>query len=306
MRRVIGVAGVVTAACALGLATPDGASAVRLARVGGFTAPTFVTAPRSATPGTIFVVERSDGSSASTRAPASRSPTSPDASPAATASAGSLLWRSTPAGARIAGSTSSTRTTAGTSSSLATGPTRRAHASSARRFTACWLSATAPTRTTTGVRSPSARTEGFMWARATGAGAATRSRPRRNSPVASARSCGSILRPGQWQLLARGCRTGGAGGGRFPQGVPAQPCASVERRLGRLRGPGQRHTERLRRRGAEQHGDFGPPLHGLRTHGRKLLDHRWVRLPRTESLVPRLVRLRRLLHGQNLAHPAPV
>src|SRR6266540_3042161 len=59
MRRVIGVAGVVTAACALGLATPDGASAVRLARVGGFTAPTFVTAPRSATPGTIFVVERS-------------------------------------------------------------------------------------------------------------------------------------------------------------------------------------------------------------------------------------------------------
>jgi hypothetical protein len=58
MRKGIGVAGVVTAACALGLAIPDGASAVRLARVGGFNAPTFVTAPRSATPGTIFVVER--------------------------------------------------------------------------------------------------------------------------------------------------------------------------------------------------------------------------------------------------------
>ena len=58
MRKVIGVAGVVTAACALGLATPDGASAVRLARVGAFNAPTYVTAPRSATPRTIFVVER--------------------------------------------------------------------------------------------------------------------------------------------------------------------------------------------------------------------------------------------------------
>ena len=59
MRKVIGVAGVITAACAMGLATPDGASAARLARVGAFTAPTFVTAPRSARPGTIFVVERS-------------------------------------------------------------------------------------------------------------------------------------------------------------------------------------------------------------------------------------------------------
>src|SRR6266545_744159 len=58
MRGVIGVAGVVTAACALGLATPQGASAARLARVASFTAPTFVTAPRSATPGTLFVVER--------------------------------------------------------------------------------------------------------------------------------------------------------------------------------------------------------------------------------------------------------
>jgi hypothetical protein len=58
MRKVIGVAGVVTAACALGLATPQGASAARLARVGTFNAPTFVTAPRSATPGTFFVVER--------------------------------------------------------------------------------------------------------------------------------------------------------------------------------------------------------------------------------------------------------
>jgi hypothetical protein len=58
MRKVIGVAGVVTAACALGLATPHAASAARLARVGAFSAPTFVTAPRSATPGTFFVVER--------------------------------------------------------------------------------------------------------------------------------------------------------------------------------------------------------------------------------------------------------
>jgi hypothetical protein len=59
MRKVIGVAGVFAAACALGLATPDGAPAARLARVGAFNAPTFVTVPRSARPGTIFVVERS-------------------------------------------------------------------------------------------------------------------------------------------------------------------------------------------------------------------------------------------------------
>jgi hypothetical protein len=58
MRKVIGVAGVVTAACALGLVAPQGASAARLARVASFSSPTYVVAPRSARPGTFFVVEQ--------------------------------------------------------------------------------------------------------------------------------------------------------------------------------------------------------------------------------------------------------
>jgi Glucose / Sorbosone dehydrogenase len=58
MRKLIGVAGVVLVACALGLIVPQGAGAVRLAPVGTFNSPVFLTAPRSAAPGTLFVVER--------------------------------------------------------------------------------------------------------------------------------------------------------------------------------------------------------------------------------------------------------
>jgi hypothetical protein len=59
MRKVLGVAGVFVAACALALAVPNGAGAVRLVSVASFNAPIFVTAPSTAKPGTIFVVERS-------------------------------------------------------------------------------------------------------------------------------------------------------------------------------------------------------------------------------------------------------
>jgi Glucose / Sorbosone dehydrogenase len=58
MRKLIGVVGVFTAACALGLAAPQGASAARLVPVAAFSSPTFVVAPRGATSGTLFVVER--------------------------------------------------------------------------------------------------------------------------------------------------------------------------------------------------------------------------------------------------------
>jgi glucose/arabinose dehydrogenase len=58
MRKLIGVAGVFTAACALGLAAPQGASAARLVAVDTFASPTFVAAPPDATPGTLFVVQR--------------------------------------------------------------------------------------------------------------------------------------------------------------------------------------------------------------------------------------------------------
>jgi hypothetical protein len=58
MRKVLGVAGAFLAACALGLALPREASAVRLVSVASFNAPIFVTAPSTARPGTLFVVER--------------------------------------------------------------------------------------------------------------------------------------------------------------------------------------------------------------------------------------------------------
>jgi hypothetical protein len=58
MRRVVGVAGVFVAACALGLAVSERASAARLVRVAAFSSPTYVVAPRSAAPGTLFVVQR--------------------------------------------------------------------------------------------------------------------------------------------------------------------------------------------------------------------------------------------------------
>jgi hypothetical protein len=58
MRGFIGVAGVFVAACALGLATPRDAAAMRLARVATVDSPVFVTAPRTARAGVLFVVER--------------------------------------------------------------------------------------------------------------------------------------------------------------------------------------------------------------------------------------------------------
>jgi hypothetical protein len=58
MRKLIGVVGVVSAACALGLGAPLDAGAVRLAPVASFNTPVFITAPRSAAPGTHYVVER--------------------------------------------------------------------------------------------------------------------------------------------------------------------------------------------------------------------------------------------------------
>jgi hypothetical protein len=58
MRKLIGVVGVFTAACALGLAAPREAGAVRLDPVAAFNSPTYVAAPRTAKPGTLFVVER--------------------------------------------------------------------------------------------------------------------------------------------------------------------------------------------------------------------------------------------------------
>jgi hypothetical protein len=58
MRKLIGVVGVFTAACALGLAVPREAAAIRLAPVAAFNSPTYVTAPRTAKPGILFVVER--------------------------------------------------------------------------------------------------------------------------------------------------------------------------------------------------------------------------------------------------------
>jgi Glucose / Sorbosone dehydrogenase len=58
MRKLIGVAGVFTAACALGLAAPREAGAVTLDPVAAFNSPTYVAAPRTARPGTLFVVER--------------------------------------------------------------------------------------------------------------------------------------------------------------------------------------------------------------------------------------------------------
>jgi Glucose / Sorbosone dehydrogenase len=58
VRTIIGVAGVFVAACALGLAAPRDAAALRLVPVATFNSPVFVTAPRSAPTGTLFVVER--------------------------------------------------------------------------------------------------------------------------------------------------------------------------------------------------------------------------------------------------------
>jgi hypothetical protein len=58
MRKLLGVVGVVSAACALGLALPMEAGAVTLAPVATFNSPVFITAPRSAQRGTLFVVER--------------------------------------------------------------------------------------------------------------------------------------------------------------------------------------------------------------------------------------------------------
>jgi hypothetical protein len=58
MRKLIGVAGVVVVACALGLAAPGDAVAVRLASIGTYNSPIFITAPKTARPGTLFIVER--------------------------------------------------------------------------------------------------------------------------------------------------------------------------------------------------------------------------------------------------------
>jgi hypothetical protein len=58
MRKIVGVEGIFLAACALGLAVPREAGAVRLAKVASFNAPIFITAPSTAKPGTLFVVER--------------------------------------------------------------------------------------------------------------------------------------------------------------------------------------------------------------------------------------------------------
>jgi hypothetical protein len=58
MRKVAGVAGVFLAACIVGLAVPRESGAVRLHSVASFNAPIFVTAPSTARPGTVFVVER--------------------------------------------------------------------------------------------------------------------------------------------------------------------------------------------------------------------------------------------------------
>src|SRR5919199_5900023 len=58
MRKFVGVAGVAAAACLLSLAAPQRASAVRLSRVASFNAPIFITAPPTARPGTLFVVQR--------------------------------------------------------------------------------------------------------------------------------------------------------------------------------------------------------------------------------------------------------
>jgi hypothetical protein len=58
MRKLIGVVGVLTAACALGLAAPREAVAAHLVTVAAFNSPTYVAAPHTAKPGTLFVVER--------------------------------------------------------------------------------------------------------------------------------------------------------------------------------------------------------------------------------------------------------
>jgi hypothetical protein len=58
VRKSVGVAGVVLSACLLALLAPSGADAARLARVAGFSAPTFVTTARGAGPGGLFVVQR--------------------------------------------------------------------------------------------------------------------------------------------------------------------------------------------------------------------------------------------------------
>ncbi len=58
MRSIIGVAGVFVASCALGLAAPRDAAALRLVPIANFNSPVFVTSPSTAKPGTFFVVER--------------------------------------------------------------------------------------------------------------------------------------------------------------------------------------------------------------------------------------------------------
>jgi hypothetical protein len=58
VHKSVGVAGVVLSACLLALLAPSGADAARLARVAGFSAPTFVTTTRGAGPGGLFVVQR--------------------------------------------------------------------------------------------------------------------------------------------------------------------------------------------------------------------------------------------------------
>jgi hypothetical protein len=58
MRKVAGVAGVFFVGCALGLAVPRVAGAVRLVSTASFNSPVYVTAPRTAKPGTLYVVER--------------------------------------------------------------------------------------------------------------------------------------------------------------------------------------------------------------------------------------------------------
>lgn len=58
VRTSVGVTGVVLSACLLAVLAPSGADAARLARVAGFSAPTFITTTRGGSPGGLFVVQR--------------------------------------------------------------------------------------------------------------------------------------------------------------------------------------------------------------------------------------------------------
>ena len=280
MRKVIGVAGVVTAACALGLATPDGASAVRLARVGAFNCAHVRHCAQERDAGhALRRRARRTGHPLLQGLPPTRSLTSPDASPVATASAGSLSmafdpgwssnrrvyffytnndgdlvvarYRANSAGTRIVGSSFHRML-------LVEHSTHANHNGG-------------QTRLRPG-RKPLCR---------------HRRRGRRAAiPFEAAQKLssrlGKILRinpsTGAISIFMYGVRNpwrfsfdrangnfwlGDVGQGTqeevdFRRASQLSPAHPLERRLGRLRGQGQRDAERLRRRGAEQHGHAGP------------------------------------------------